>query len=85
MADIFSYNPYPRLKTINPTSHHCDPCDKTMKFGDKVAHERGKKHRDAVAAKDNKAKLAAGHGGNGTVDATPAFNANGCRNCGQEG
>ncbi|KAG9577883.1 hypothetical protein KCU77_g14411, partial [Aureobasidium melanogenum] len=79
MADIFSSHPYPGRKTINPSTHHCGVCDRTLAYKDRAAHERSKKHR--AERERQKAKEAAANApeGNENIDR------NACHNCGQPG
>ncbi|KAG9684560.1 hypothetical protein KCU95_g10630, partial [Aureobasidium melanogenum] len=79
MADIFSSHPYPGRKTINPSTHHCAVCDRTLAYKDRAAHERSKKHRAEV--EKQKAKEAAANAPQGNENIDP----NACHNCGQPG
>ncbi|KAI4720846.1 hypothetical protein E4T48_02988 [Aureobasidium sp. EXF-10727] len=80
MADIFSSHPYPGRKTINPSTHHCAVCDRTLAYKDRAAHDRSKKHRAELDREKAKEAAANGHAeGNENLDP------NACHNCGQSG
>jgi hypothetical protein len=80
MADIFSAHPYNSFKHINPSTHHCDVCDRTLAYKDRAAHERSKKHKaelDKLKAKEDAAN------GWGATDGKENLDPNACHNCGQ--